>query len=99
MLTMQTLIDFITKQPDDRQIEMGEAGSGHECGCMLVHFGREQLKWDRFHCGMQSIEEASTNKVETGGDQVYDLIASAYERGPSLNYGVVKEILKDKGYV
>lgn len=41
-VTFEEFADFIRSQPDERPVNMREATSGAECGCLLIHFGRHK---------------------------------------------------------
>lgn len=41
---IEALFDFVNNQEDDRPINMRAADSTRECGCILVHFGKEVAK-------------------------------------------------------
>lgn len=50
-VTKQELIDFVDAQPDDRPVDFNQFYSIEDCGCLMVHFGKEVLKLKgRFSC-------------------------------------------------
>lgn len=51
IVTKQELIDFVDAQPDDRPVDFNQFYSIEDCGCLMVHFGKEVLKLKgRFSC-------------------------------------------------
>jgi hypothetical protein len=52
MISKQQIVNFIKAQPADRPVNMQEAGSSCECGCIMVHYGKEVLGLKEvFFCG------------------------------------------------
>ena len=50
-VTKQELIDFVDAQPDDRHIDFQQFYSTEDCGCLMIHFGKEVLNIKgRFYC-------------------------------------------------
>lgn len=43
MITFQQLKDFINSQPDDRPVDMCQNMNSEECGCVMIHYGRDVL--------------------------------------------------------
>ena len=51
IVTKQELIDFVDAQPDDRPVNFQQFYSTEDCGCLMIHFGKEVLKLNgRFSC-------------------------------------------------
>ena len=54
-VTTQEIVDFIFAQPRDRKVEMKEASSCDSCGCLMVQYGKEELKIEEsFVCGLDN---------------------------------------------
>lgn len=71
-VTKQELRDFIFAQDDDREVKMNESDTNCECGCIMVHFGKEQLRIEEsFRCGTVTIQNEHRKDLamlsETGG--------------------------------
>lgn len=95
MLTKETLTDFIMRQPDNRIVEMHEASSDYDCGCVLVQFGREELGADNFSCGIRSLRSGD-ELIAMGDDWVRHIIGELLSTTTRpLNYGLVKQIVKE----
>lgn len=55
IVTEKQLIDFIYAQPKDRAVNFSESSSQSECGCVMVQFGKEELKIEKyFKCDFDS---------------------------------------------
>jgi len=52
-ITRQELIDFIKRQPDEKEFWMDQSTNQSSCGCLMVQYGREQ-NWDFEGCGFTS---------------------------------------------
>ena len=50
LATKEKFIDFVLAQPDDRPISMADIASNEDCGCVMVHFGKEVLGLKDFAC-------------------------------------------------
>lgn len=55
MVTTKEILDFIDGQPDDRPVNLNENDSTDECGCVMVHYGKEVLGLEDFVCGFRRI--------------------------------------------
>lgn len=50
VVTKQQLLDFVNTQSDDRPIDFNQNESFEECGCLMVHYGKEVLCKSLFTC-------------------------------------------------
>ena len=50
-VTKKEIAEFIKEQPDDRPLDMKENKIDNECGCLMIHYAREN-GIDCSHCGI-----------------------------------------------
>jgi hypothetical protein len=62
-ITIEEMRAYILAQPDDKPVRMREFTSEHNCGCLMVHYGRDVLGFRDFSCGAVGFYE----KVYAGG--------------------------------
>ena len=66
-VTRQDMVEFIQAQPDDRKVDFADAFKDDECGCVMVHYGREK-GLDFNDCGINTWHSGGkvSAKLETG---------------------------------
>jgi hypothetical protein len=58
-ISHQEFLDFIFAQPREREINMGQnIAYPEDCGCMMVHYGREKGLKGKILCGFRDISES-----------------------------------------
>lgn len=108
--TVEEMIEFIKKQPDDREIRMDQNVDDGSCtGCLMIHFAREKgLKSTECAFKEWFVIDRSTfksTKVMTITNGAIDTFVQQdkssdgwFPKFPvDLTYGEVKEFLKKQG--
>lgn len=91
--TYQDLIEFINKQPDERPINMRESASSHDCGCLLVQYGRDELKLPGvWGCGYTHILAQEHIEFDR---QTLSFIKQLLHLSPT-NYKQIKDFIKSR---
>jgi len=97
-VTTQNLVDFIFAQPRDRKVKMEEASSHDPCGCLMVQYGKEELKIkESFTCGL---DNWTTTHGSSEFQMDYDTIGSfGLNLGEEYTYGEVQDIFTQNGFM
>lgn len=94
-ITREELEDFIMAQSPDRPVNMDEYTSNYECGCVMVHYGKELLGFDDFKCMSYGFYSKINNKelafLTTG---IGTIINTPWK--DIKNYGDIQKYLKTK---
>lgn len=73
----EDLLEFVMRQPDNRRVNMDNNVSDDACGCVMVDYGREVLKLEKFGCGFSAWEVLGRTeilaKIETG-ESIFGLL-------------------------
>lgn len=98
-VTKQEIVDFINGQPQSRPVDMRENFFDEPCGCVMVHYGKEMLKFDKFGCGYKTWHPLdSFEKIAEISDSTITGILGDYHRALRQNismntYGDLQKIL------
>lgn len=98
-ITKQEVIDFIKSQPNDREVNMQGSNSDHECGCVMVHYGKDVLNMGNVSCGYYDFisfsEDGSGHSVDATLEESIDSIVgdSVWRQKGEITYGEVKELM------
>lgn len=63
IITNKQFLEFIRAQPADRPLDFMHNRTEHDCGCPMVHLGREVLGLDKFACGSDKWFDALTSRT------------------------------------
>lgn len=93
IITNQEFIDFINSQPDNRSIDMLD-DNGDGCGCVMIHYGQDVLKYSRPSAGTVCIWEKNNfdETVVQMEKDIFNFIPNSYWESIK-NYGDVKKLL------
>lgn len=89
IVTKQELIDFVDAQPDDRPIDFQQFYSTEDCGCLMIHFGKEVLNLKgRFYCDNSRWKGANDTLAYLQGDNFifYNIVSNSHVK----TYGELK---------
>ena len=75
-LDPKDFFDWIKQQDDDKPVDMCQNIIVHECGCLLVQYGKH-LNLDFAGCGFDSI---GTHKFERNDMSLYGFIVDAIDK-------------------
>lgn len=96
------LLAFMDKQPDDRIVRFGEnhLSETNQCGCMLIHFGKEELKLE----GHLSASYSTINVLKAphstellhriNGDHLVEAVIFRLVQELPNNYGRAKLLIR-----
>lgn len=85
-ITKQDFVDYINKQPDNREVNFSENDSSHSCGCLMVHYFKD-LGFNNFRCGSSRI-------VDYDDFNKYDYIVLDYGCRSIVIKGVISRKMK-----
>jgi hypothetical protein len=90
IITAEELLAFAKKQDTARIVNMMQNDSASECGCLMVQYGKEELKIKkRFTCGYSGF----TGNQKILERPISEILGCSYS--DSFNYGeIVKRIKK-----
>lgn len=60
-VTQQQFEDFIMSQDDNREIDMKEVDCEANCGCIMIHYGKEKLNINSFQCSFSEFSVEREN--------------------------------------
>ena len=89
IVTKQELIDFVDAQPDDRPVNFKQFYSTKDCGCLMIHFGKEVLNLtNQFWCDNFSWESNCGKIAVIEGDNFifYNIVSNSHVK----TYGELK---------
>lgn len=96
IISIEDIKDFIFKQSDDRPLNMTENKSYNDCGCIMVHYGKDILNIkEPFSCGAARIGE--NFHIYGGLCKLHWTVANwfvNYEASPKT-YGELKKFLNE----
>lgn len=91
---MKTLEQFVNEQPDERPINFSQARVDDEdCGCLLVHYGREHGLKGRLECGYAQVSEINGRQIEVPDSEYScETVNKGVDRKPTT-YGQLRALL------
>jgi hypothetical protein len=96
IIKKQDIVNWVFKQPDDREVRFDEPGGASECGCVMVQYARD-AKIDFFSCGVRTWERKDGTFVSLDRG-TYSAFRPSYQKW-AFTYGEIKDFLKSKGEV
>lgn len=102
IVTKQQMIDYIFAQPDDRMVDFDENYAGQKCGCIMVHYGKDNGIVGFDICGFQRWEGKSKGEdtevlAKLEGDVTFGWFKP--EGKIQCTYGEIKEFLRQKNWL
>lgn len=95
-ITSQEILDFISKQPDDRPINFRENYSDESCGCVMIHYGKDVLKMGDFSCGYDTFHDKKSEVYRLEND-IFLMLGMKYSNLDEIKtYGQLKQHLMSK---
>lgn len=96
-VTKQQMIDYIFSQPDDRRVNFRENWANQDCGCVMVHYGKDN-GFEFVGCGTMNWENWK-GKAEAEIDVPYGFFQpDAWKSGrDEFTYREIKGYLLSQG--
>lgn len=96
IVTKQQMVDYCFAQPDDRNVDFGENYFRKPCGCVMVHYGKDNgMQFDG--CGFTSWEDDKGRKIARMDGCTFSQFQPSDK--DECTYGDIKEYLIDKGWL
>ncbi len=95
-VTKQQMINYIFAQPDDRMVNFSENLTNQDCGCVMVHYGKDNdlkfngcgfARWEYGGRCIAAMEDCRFNQFQPSEDR------------DEYTYSELKEFLRQKDWL